>query len=173
MARKTVTSGKSSKATGKPAARKAAAKRPTPKKPTPKKPTTKKPANRKSASKKPATRKRAAAAERPSGPTTSKPADAAPAAPGGTDPVLPVFYRSPQPVTRERHENYMVRQDATYAFAARTNSVPLNAAEFPLAGMDYQPRLKPLGKAIRAGAAEVQENPRARSAVLRVAERLQ
>ena len=45
--------------------------------------------------------------------------------------------------------------------------------EFPLAGMDYQPRLKPLGKAIRAGAAEVQENPRARSAVLRVAERLQ
>lgn len=46
-------------------------------------------------------------------------------------------------------------------------------AEFPLAGMDYQPRLQPLGKAIRAGAAEVQENPRARSAVLRVAERLQ
>ncbi|MBT8121371.1 MAG: 16S rRNA (cytosine(1402)-N(4))-methyltransferase RsmH [Gammaproteobacteria bacterium] len=46
-------------------------------------------------------------------------------------------------------------------------------AEFPLAGMDYQPRLKPLGKAIRAGEAEVRENPRARSAVLRVAERLQ
>jgi 16S rRNA (cytosine1402-N4)-methyltransferase len=45
--------------------------------------------------------------------------------------------------------------------------------EFPLAGMDYQPRLKPVGKAIRAGDAEVQENPRARSAVLRVAERLQ
>jgi 16S rRNA (cytosine1402-N4)-methyltransferase len=46
-------------------------------------------------------------------------------------------------------------------------------AEFPLAGMDYRPRLKPLGKAIRAGDAELQENPRARSAVLRVAERLQ
>jgi 16S rRNA (cytosine1402-N4)-methyltransferase len=46
-------------------------------------------------------------------------------------------------------------------------------AEFPLAGMDYRPRMKPLGKAVHAGAAEVQQNPRARSAVLRVAERLQ
>lgn len=45
--------------------------------------------------------------------------------------------------------------------------------EFPLAGMDYVPRLKPVGKAIRAAAAEVDQNPRARSAVLRVAERLQ
>jgi len=45
--------------------------------------------------------------------------------------------------------------------------------EFPLAGMDYVPRLKPVGKAIRASDAEVQHNPRARSAVLRVAERLQ
>jgi 16S rRNA (cytosine1402-N4)-methyltransferase len=45
--------------------------------------------------------------------------------------------------------------------------------EFPLAGMDYVPRLRPVGKAIRAGAAEVDQNPRARSAVLRVAERLQ
>lgn len=45
--------------------------------------------------------------------------------------------------------------------------------EFPLAGMDYKPRLRPVGKAIRAGEAEKQQNPRARSAVLRVAERLQ
>lgn len=45
--------------------------------------------------------------------------------------------------------------------------------EFPLAGMDYQPRLKPVGKAIRAGEDEVAGNPRARSAVLRIAERLQ
>ena len=45
--------------------------------------------------------------------------------------------------------------------------------EFPLAGMDYVPRLKPVGKAVRASAVEVQHNPRARSAVLRVAERLQ
>ena len=45
--------------------------------------------------------------------------------------------------------------------------------EFPLAGMDYTPILRPVGKAIRATAAEVDHNPRARSAVLRVAERLQ
>jgi 16S rRNA (cytosine1402-N4)-methyltransferase len=45
--------------------------------------------------------------------------------------------------------------------------------EFPLAGMDYQPRLRPVGKAIHPGAAEIRTNPRARSAVLRVAERLQ
>lgn len=45
--------------------------------------------------------------------------------------------------------------------------------EFPLAGMDYVPRMKPVGKAIRAGEVEVSNNPRARSAVLRVAERLQ
>lgn len=45
--------------------------------------------------------------------------------------------------------------------------------EFPLAGMDYKPRLKPVGKAIRPSDAEVDRNPRARSAVLRVAERLQ
>ena len=45
--------------------------------------------------------------------------------------------------------------------------------EFPLAGMDYQPRLRPVGKAIRSGDAEKQQNPRARSAVLRIAERLQ
>jgi 16S rRNA (cytosine1402-N4)-methyltransferase len=45
--------------------------------------------------------------------------------------------------------------------------------EFPLAGMDYQPRMRPVGKAIHPGAAEIRTNPRARSAVLRVAERLQ
>jgi 16S rRNA (cytosine1402-N4)-methyltransferase len=45
--------------------------------------------------------------------------------------------------------------------------------QFPLAGMDYCPRLRPVGKAIRASDEEVAGNPRARSAVLRVAERLQ
>ena len=45
--------------------------------------------------------------------------------------------------------------------------------ELPLAGMDFVPRMRPVGKAIRAGEVEVNHNPRARSAVLRVAERLQ
>ncbi|MEZ5542503.1 MAG: 16S rRNA (cytosine(1402)-N(4))-methyltransferase RsmH [Pseudomonadota bacterium] len=44
---------------------------------------------------------------------------------------------------------------------------------FPLAGSEHTPRLRPVGKAIRAGADEVQRNPRARSAVLRIAERVQ
>lgn len=45
--------------------------------------------------------------------------------------------------------------------------------DLPLSGMEHQPRLRPVGKAIRPGAAEVARNPRARSAVLRVAECLQ
>jgi len=54
--------------------------------------------------------------------------------------------------------------------ASRAKAPP---PEFPLAGMDYQPLLRPVGKAIHPGDTEVQANPRARSAVLRVAERLQ
>jgi 16S rRNA (cytosine1402-N4)-methyltransferase len=45
-------------------------------------------------------------------------------------------------------------------------SLPLRAAELP------QPRLRLLGKPVRASAAEVAGNPRARSAVMRVAEKL-
>jgi 16S rRNA (cytosine1402-N4)-methyltransferase len=45
--------------------------------------------------------------------------------------------------------------------------------DFPLAGTDHTPRLRPLGKAIRPGAEELARNPRARSAVLRLAECLQ
>lgn len=42
----------------------------------------------------------------------------------------------------------------------------------PVMPAGYRPRLKPVGKQIRADKSEVQANPRARSAVLRVAERL-
>jgi 16S rRNA (cytosine1402-N4)-methyltransferase len=41
----------------------------------------------------------------------------------------------------------------------------------PLMGYGHVARLRPVGKAIRAGEVEVRENPRARSAVLRIAER--
>jgi 16S rRNA (cytosine1402-N4)-methyltransferase len=43
--------------------------------------------------------------------------------------------------------------------------LPLRAAELP------QPKLTLVGRAVRPGAAEVAANPRARSAVMRVAER--
>ncbi|MEF8753203.1 MAG: 16S rRNA (cytosine(1402)-N(4))-methyltransferase RsmH [Accumulibacter sp.] len=45
-------------------------------------------------------------------------------------------------------------------------SLPLRAAELP------QPRLRLVGKPVRASAAEVASNPRARSAVMRIAEKL-
>lgn len=41
----------------------------------------------------------------------------------------------------------------------------------PVMGYGHEPRLRPVGKAIRAGDDEIRENPRARSAVLRIAER--
>ena len=43
--------------------------------------------------------------------------------------------------------------------------------DLPVVPAAYAPRLRPVGKQVRADAAEVQANPRARSAVLRVAER--
>jgi 16S rRNA (cytosine1402-N4)-methyltransferase len=45
-------------------------------------------------------------------------------------------------------------------------------AGLPVAPVEHRPRLRPVGRAVRAGAAEVARNPRARSAVLRLAERL-
>jgi 16S rRNA (cytosine1402-N4)-methyltransferase len=44
--------------------------------------------------------------------------------------------------------------------------------DLPVLPAEYMPSLKPVGKQIRADRIEVQSNPRARSAVLRVAERL-
>ena len=44
--------------------------------------------------------------------------------------------------------------------------------DLPVLPPDHMPRLKPVGKQVRADSSEVQNNPRARSAVLRIAERL-
>ncbi|TCK17307.1 16S rRNA (cytosine1402-N4)-methyltransferase [Thiogranum longum] len=44
--------------------------------------------------------------------------------------------------------------------------------DFPVIPEGYAPKLKPVGKQIRADEAEININPRARSAVLRVAERI-
>jgi 16S rRNA (cytosine1402-N4)-methyltransferase len=43
----------------------------------------------------------------------------------------------------------------------------------PLTGIAHHARMRPVGKAVRATRQEIERNPRARSAVLRVAERLQ
>jgi hypothetical protein len=135
MARKTTTDSR--KPRGKAAAKPAARKRATTK--TAAKATNKPGA--KTAKKTPAPKKRAVAAERTGAPTVSKP----PAAPVGApdaataprEGAFPVFYRAPQPLSNERHVNFAVRRDAHYGFAARANSVPLNAAEFPLAARHY------------------------------------
>ena len=42
----------------------------------------------------------------------------------------------------------------------------------PVTAAEAHPRLRPIGRAIHASPAEVAANPRSRSAVLRVAERL-
>ncbi len=47
------------------------------------------------------------------------------------------------------------------------------APGLPLASVEHAPRLRPVGRAIRPGPEEVECNPRSRSAVLRIAERLQ
>ncbi|HED52226.1 MAG TPA: 16S rRNA (cytosine(1402)-N(4))-methyltransferase, partial [Gammaproteobacteria bacterium] len=44
--------------------------------------------------------------------------------------------------------------------------------DLPVIPEGYEPKLKPVGKQIRAEEAEIKANPRARSAVLRVAERV-
>ena len=44
--------------------------------------------------------------------------------------------------------------------------VPLTAAQLPV------PKIKLVGKAIKPGASEIDRNPRARSAIMRVAEKL-
>lgn len=59
-------------------------------------------------------------------------------------------------------KRFMRAQSQADALPAR---LPVRARDLP------QPRLRLIGRAVRAGAAEVAANPRARSAVLRVAER--
>jgi len=53
--------------------------------------------------------------------------------------------------------------------AARGDDFP---PDLPVTQAQLKPRLRLLGKAVRAGEAELEQNPRARSAVMRVAERL-
>jgi 16S rRNA (cytosine1402-N4)-methyltransferase len=57
-------------------------------------------------------------------------------------------------------------------FMQRESTVDPALAQLPLVPAHAAPRLKIIGRKLRAGAAEVASNPRARSALLRAAEKL-
>jgi len=50
---------------------------------------------------------------------------------------LPLFYKTPQILTVERHDKAGIRDDASFAFARDTNSVPLGADEIFVAQGHY------------------------------------
>jgi hypothetical protein len=50
-----------------------------------------------------------------------------------TNPTLPLFYRTPRPLSSERHGRMSLRSTPNYRFAAGVNAVPLMAAEFSTA----------------------------------------
>jgi len=88
--------------------------------------------------------------------------------------ALPAAMRSLRPggrlvvISFHSLEDRIVKQ--FFVAESRGDSYP---TKFPIAHRALRPRLKTVGKKIRAQQAELSENPRARSAVLRVAERLE
>lgn len=50
---------------------------------------------------------------------------------------LPLFYSNPVPIDFKRHKGKSLSKSINFSFAAETNSIPLNVAEFPLAAHDY------------------------------------
>jgi hypothetical protein len=48
-----------------------------------------------------------------------------------------LIYENAVPVSSERHRNWSVRTGDNYAYASKTNAVPLMAVEFPVAAMEY------------------------------------
>jgi hypothetical protein len=57
----------------------------------------------------------------------------------GASPVsqLPLFYKSPQPITLDRHAEAGIGVLSHFSFARPTNSIPLNAIEFAEAARSY------------------------------------
>lgn len=52
-------------------------------------------------------------------------------------PGLPLFYRDPRPVARDRHKGKGLKTLVNLSFAAGSNSVPLTIEEFAIAARDY------------------------------------
>jgi hypothetical protein len=50
---------------------------------------------------------------------------------------LPLFYRKPRPLDARQHSGKKLKREADFSFARGTNSVPINAVEFPLIQRTY------------------------------------
>lgn len=51
--------------------------------------------------------------------------------------VFPLFFKNPRPLDVNRHKQATITPDKGYAFAAETNSIPMNAIEFIEASRHY------------------------------------
>jgi hypothetical protein len=47
------------------------------------------------------------------------------------------FYAETAPVSEQRHKGWHIERRTNYAYASHTNAVPLSAAEFPAAALEY------------------------------------
>jgi hypothetical protein len=47
------------------------------------------------------------------------------------------FYEKVAPVSPQRHQNWCIEKQPDYAYASHSNAVPLTAAEFAVAALDY------------------------------------
>ncbi len=79
----------------------------------------------------------------PASQNTDAPVDAAqsiatePAGAGGSAASLPLFYKSPYPLSSERHAGKSLSRTLDYSFATDTNSVPVTAMECSRAMQSY------------------------------------
>jgi hypothetical protein len=47
------------------------------------------------------------------------------------------FYETVVPVSAQRHRNWCIEKQPDYEYASHSNAVPLTAAEFPAAALEY------------------------------------
>lgn len=50
---------------------------------------------------------------------------------------IPIFYGNPEILDSERHKDLGLAESESFSFAAPSNAIPINAAEFSLASRDY------------------------------------
>lgn len=95
----------------------------------------------------PAAAAKPAQAPRPTAPAApARPASSAPAAqaanpgiqrPAEQRPGLPLFYKDPRPLARDRHAGKSLKNTASMSFAANSNAVPVTLEEFGTAARNY------------------------------------